>query len=77
MTLDKHQIDGISGFPSKTMPASNFDQLMQNAGYVVSGSAPAQGGRCKIWWTHKEYRRVESIYSPDKKIVITAYHVEA
>jgi hypothetical protein len=77
MTLDKHQIDGISGFPSRTMQASSFEQLMQGAGYEISGSAPAQGDRHKIWWTHKEYHRVESIYSPDKKIVITAYHVEA
>lgn len=57
------------------MSASSFDQLMRDAGYEVAGSAPAQGKRIKIWWTHPEYERVESIYSLDKSIVITAYHV--
>lgn len=48
---------------------------MINAGYFEVGSAPAQGGRIKVWWSHDEYPRVESIYSPNKNIVLTAYHV--
>ena len=75
MTLDKHQIDGLITFSSKTLPAQEFEDKMIAAGYSTLGSAPAQGGRLKIWWTHLEFRRVESIYSGDKQIVITAYHV--
>jgi len=51
-----------------------FEQRMKNAGYQVSGSAPAQGRRVKVWWIHQDFRLVESIYSPDKNTVITAYH---
>ncbi len=43
MTLDKHQIDGLSPILSKILPAENFEQLMLNAGYTVMGSAPANG----------------------------------
>jgi hypothetical protein len=75
MTLDKHQIDGIGGFKEKVLPASQFAELMMNAGYSQIGSAPAQGGRFKLWWTHKTFRNVESIYSNDQSIVVTAYHV--
>jgi hypothetical protein len=75
MTLDKHQIEGLSEFSSKTLPAEEFEGRLLVAGYTKAGSAPAQGGRIKIWWTHLEYQRVESIYSGDKETVITAYHV--
>jgi len=75
MTLDKHQLDGIGGFSVKVLPASEFEELMTNAGYSISGSAPAQGGRCKVWWVHLTFRTVESIYSSDKNTVVTAYHV--
>jgi hypothetical protein len=75
MTLDKHQIDGLSEFSSKTLPAEEFEVRLGEAGYSKVGSAPAQGGRVKVWWTHREYQRVESIYSNDKQTVITAYHV--
>jgi hypothetical protein len=75
MTLDKHQIDGIGGFSEKVLPATQFEELMTNAGYSISGSAPAQGGRVKFWWVHLTFRNVESIYSEDKTIVVTAYHV--
>jgi hypothetical protein len=75
MTLNKHQIDGITGgFKRSTMPAEEFEQCMKAAGYEISGSASGQANRVKVWWVHKTYRRVESIYSPDKNIVITAYH---
>ena len=40
MTLDKHQIDGLSPISSKILPAEAFEQLMFNAGYTVTGSAP-------------------------------------
>ena len=75
MTLDKHQIDGLTEFVTKTLPAQEFEDRMTAAGYSTAGSAPAQGGRLKIWWIHSEYQRVESIYSGDKQTVITAYHV--
>ncbi|MBE5228324.1 MAG: hypothetical protein DWQ53_09085 [Microcystis flos-aquae DF17] len=74
MTLDKHQIDGLSPISSKTMPAEVFEQLMFNAGYAVVGSAPAKGNRIKVWWNHSSFRRVEAIYSADRSLVITAYH---
>ncbi len=75
MTLDKHQLDGIGGFSEKVLPADQFEELMMNAGYSISGTAPAQGGRIKVWWIHLTFRTGESIYSEDKSIVITAYHV--
>ena len=75
MTLDKHQIDGLSEFTTKTLPAPDFEVRMVAAGYSLAGSASAQGNRLKIWWIHSEYQRVESIYSDDKQTVITAYHV--
>jgi hypothetical protein len=74
MTLDKHQIDGLSGFKRKTLPAHEFEKLMRDAGYEMAGSGQGQAGRVKVWWTHKTHRFVESIYSNDKTIVITAYH---
>jgi hypothetical protein len=75
MTLDKHQIDGLPAFTQKTLPAEDFESRMTEAGYTIAGSAPAKGNRMKIWWVHTNYRRVESIYSSDQAIVITAYHV--
>jgi hypothetical protein len=75
MTLDKHQIDGIGGFCEKVLPTSQFEELMIAAGYSITGSAPAQGGRFKVWWGHLSFRSVESICSNDRNTVITAYHV--
>ena len=66
MTLDKHQIEGISEFSTKTLPANEFESKLIEAGYSQSGFAPAQGGRLKVWWVHSQYQRVESIYSSDK-----------
>jgi len=37
MTLDKHQIDGLSPILSKILPAEVFEQLMVNAGYTIGG----------------------------------------
>jgi hypothetical protein len=48
MTLDKHQIDGIGGFSSKVLPASQFEDSLAQAGYSIVGSAPAKGGRVKV-----------------------------
>jgi hypothetical protein len=70
MTLDKHTIQGLAAFTSKTLSSNEFEKLMVNAGYFEIGTAPAQGGRIKIWWSHDSYPRVESIYSPDKSTVI-------
>lgn len=75
MTLDKHKLDGILQITSKTLPKEDFETLLENAGYQLSGSAPAKGNRLKVWWNHLSYRRIEAIYSPDGQIVITAYHV--
>lgn len=74
MTLDKHQIDGVGGFPAKVLPAQEFEKLLIQAGYANAGSAKAKGNRTKVWWTHTKHRRVEAIYSRDRMKVITAYH---
>ncbi len=74
MTLDKHEIMGLPKFKCKTLAASTFEELMKDAGYSKSGSAPGQINRVKVWWNHATYPRVESVYSPDRKTVITAYH---
>lgn len=75
MTLNKHQIQGLPNFNIPTLDASTFESLMLDAGYSMSGSAPARGNRVKVWWIHNQYPRVESVYSSDKQIVIIAYHV--
>lgn len=75
MTLDRHEIDGLSKPNVRTLPASTFERLMKEAGYEIVGNAPAPQNRIKVWWVHERYRRVESIYSPNKDTVITAYHV--
>jgi len=75
MTLDKHKIEGIPRITTRTLPSEEFDALLIQAGYSKIGSAPAQGNRLKVWWTHPTFDRVEAIYSPDGKIAITAYHV--
>jgi hypothetical protein len=49
---------------------------MRNAGYDIAGTGQGQAGRIKVWWAHSTHRFVESIYSPDKMTVITAYHPE-
>lgn len=76
MTLDKHKLEGIPQISSKTLSTENFEALLTNAGYTRLGTAPAQGKRIKTWWGHNTHRRIESIYSPDGKIAITAYHVD-
>ncbi len=75
MTLDKHTLQGVPKITSKTLPKADFEQLLLNAGYIQVGSAPAKGNRVKVWWSHSSFSRVESIYSPDMQIAITAYHV--
>ena len=76
MTLDKHKIEGIiAQITSKVLPADNFDDQLLEAGYAKIGTATAQGNRIKSWWTHPIYPRVESIYSPDGAIAITASHI--
>jgi hypothetical protein len=75
MTLEKHQLDGVPPITAKTLPASDFDQLLLAAGYTKIGTAPAKGNRIKTWWSHPGFRRIEAIYSPDGLTAITAYHV--
>ena len=74
MTLDKHKLDGLAPISVKILSAEDFEKLMRNAGYEIIGSAPAQGNRIKVWWSHPNFRRVEAIYSRDRRIAITAYH---
>ena len=50
MTLDKHSIQGLAAFTTKTLPSNKFEKKMLNAGYFEVGSAPGQGGRIKVWW---------------------------
>ena len=76
MTLDKHKLDGIAQIEAKTLPVEKFEDLLRSAGYTRVGTAPAQGRRLKVWWSHVQYRRVEAIYSADGQMAITAYHVE-
>ncbi|MEG4870347.1 hypothetical protein [Microcoleus sp. F10-B6] len=52
-----------------------FELLLLTAGYGKIGTAPAQGNRMKVWWTHSTFRRIEAIYSADGIVAITAYHV--
>jgi hypothetical protein len=75
MTLDRHKIEGVPQITVKVLPAAAFDERLTQAGYAKIGTAPAQGNRVKCWWTHSTYPRVESIYSPDGSVAITAYHV--
>lgn len=75
MTLDKHKLDGILQIKNKTLPVDQFESLLRTGGYQQTGTAPAQGNRIKVWWGHPTHRRIEAIYSPDRKVAITAYHV--
>ncbi|MCC3568576.1 MAG: hypothetical protein EAZ78_16010 [Oscillatoriales cyanobacterium] len=75
MTLDKHKLDGITQITAKTLPSTEFELLLLTAGYGKIGTAPAQGNRLKVWWTHPTFRRIEAIYSADGIVAITAYHV--
>jgi hypothetical protein len=75
MTLDRHKIEGVPQITVRVLSAETFDEQLIQAGYVKIGTAPAQGNRIKSWWTHPDYPRVESIYSPDGTVAITAYHV--
>ena len=75
MTLDKHKLDGITQITAKTLPSTEFELLLLTAGYGKIGTAPAQGNRLKVWWTHSTFRRIEAIYSADGIVAITAYHV--
>lgn len=75
MTLDRHELDGIPRITARVLPTEEFEVLLVNAGYHKVGSAPARGNRIKVWWQHPIHRRIESIYSSDGQVAITAYHV--
>lgn len=75
MTLDKHKIDGLPQITSRTLPTTEFDTLLTEAGYIRIGSAPAKRNRIKSWWSHPTFARVEVIYSSDNTVAITAYQV--
>jgi len=40
MTLDKHSIQGLAAFTTKTLSSNEFQKRMLNAGYFEVGSAP-------------------------------------
>ena len=42
MTLNKHQIQGLPNFKCTILDANQFEKLMIDAGYSISGTAPAQ-----------------------------------
>jgi hypothetical protein len=42
MTLNKHQIEGLPKFKCTILDANQFEKLMIDAGYSISGTAPAQ-----------------------------------
>jgi hypothetical protein len=44
MTLDKHQIDGLSEFSSKTLPAAEFEVRLSNAGTLKPDLHQHKGG---------------------------------
>lgn len=75
MTLDKHKLEGIPQIKEKILPVDKFETLLNEAGYVRLCEAPAKGNRMKSWWRHETYPRIEAIYSGDRKVAITAYHV--
>jgi hypothetical protein len=50
MTLDKHNIQGLAVFTSKTLSSNDFEQLMSNVEYFEIGTAPAQGRKIKVSW---------------------------
>jgi hypothetical protein len=75
MTLDRHTIEGVPQITVKVLPAEDFDARLSEAGYGKIGTAPAQGNRIKCWWTHPIFPRVEAIYSADRQVAITAYHL--
>lgn len=75
MTLNKHQIQGLPKFKCTILDANQFETLMIDAGYSISGTAPAQGNIVKVWCIYELYPKVESIYTPDQKNVIPAYHL--
>jgi hypothetical protein len=74
VTLGKHKISGLTLNQIKPLPASIFEKLMIEAGYFRTNSAPTFQGRWFIYFEHPVFRRVEAVYSPNKKMVITAYH---
>ncbi|WP_228036931.1 hypothetical protein [Cuspidothrix issatschenkoi] len=49
MTLNKHQIQGLPKLKCQTLSATEFEQVMIDAGYSISGTAAAQGNRIKVW----------------------------
>lgn len=57
MTLDQHKLDGIAQITAKTLLSTEFELLLVGAGYEKIGTAPAQGNRLKVWWTHSTFRR--------------------
>lgn len=52
MTLDKHELQGIGRINQRTTPRSEFEALLADQGYYRTGSAPANGGRLKVWYSH-------------------------
>lgn len=75
MTLDEHEIQGLPKITKKSLRAKTFERLMQESGYSPYEQKRARGNRWEIYWEHNEYPNVLTIYTNDKDIVITAYHI--
>lgn len=43
MTLDKHEIQGVQRIGSKVLPISVFEELVIEAGYYKTATAPSFG----------------------------------
>jgi len=75
MTLEKHEIQGIPQFKCKVVDSSQFEEMMQKAGYFITGLQRKAtelkfGGRILNIKELNQY-----IYSLSRTEVITAYHV--
>ena len=67
-------VDGSSIQEVRSESASLFERLMNSAGYKESGISTTKGKRLKVLWIHPKYRRIESIFSEDRSLFLTAYH---
>lgn len=74
MTLDKHDIQGVHKIGCRVLPITEFEQLVTEAGYYKTSTAPAFRNRIKVWFSHSCYNRLECIYDLVNNKCVTAYH---
>lgn len=56
------------------MSAIAFEKIMFDVGYIKMEVEPARDGRHIVYYDHEEYGQVTTIYSPNRKRVVNAYH---